>query len=298
VAILNLVTRWRLLWYKKVFVVKTLYSFGRSCVVAERQHRREFSVCVAPPTDTIYRKIKRFEERGNVWRKRRKGSSCFRTEVAVAAAQKAINRSPRKVCEVQHNSFRSQPALHGKCVVMTCRRYRTKCSCQPLLEEGTARRHAFARKHGALLEDIPRVLNVMWFYDEAQFHVDGYINEKNIRFWASQNPRLADANPQHPERVRAWCSLPRVWIFSPVFIYDTATSDVFLSVLSDEFIPFLMGYGIPLNWIWVQQNGASAHTCVMPYFAFFMICSSRHSCRSCILCHLRKDFRCHLTHWT
>jgi hypothetical protein len=45
-----------------------------------------------------------------------------------------------------------------------------------------------------------------------------------------------------------------------VFIDDTATSDVYLSLLSDEFVPFLMGYGISMNLAWCQQGGARPHT--------------------------------------
>jgi hypothetical protein len=42
-------------------------------------------------------------------------------------------------------------------------------------------------------------LNVAWLSDDAHFHFDRYVNKQNIWFWASEDPRLAVANPLHPE---------------------------------------------------------------------------------------------------
>jgi hypothetical protein len=53
---------------------------------------------------------------------------------------------------------------------------------RPLSEDGTARRYAFAREYGGLLDDSPGVLNVAWFSSEAQFHLDGYIKKKKSDF--------------------------------------------------------------------------------------------------------------------
>jgi hypothetical protein len=32
--------------------------------------------------------------------------------------------------------------------------------------------------------------NNVWFSDEAHFHLDGVIKTQNLRFWASENPRV------------------------------------------------------------------------------------------------------------
>jgi hypothetical protein len=54
---------------------------------------------------------------------------------------------------------------------------------------------------------------------------DSYISKKNIPFLATENPRLIDG---------------------------TVTSDIYLSLLGDEFIPLLMGYVIQINSAWLQ----------------------------------------------
>jgi hypothetical protein len=47
-------------------------------------------------------------------------------------------------------------------------------------------------------EDNPGVVNATRFSNEAHFHLDGYINKQNVRFWASENPRFTVANSLHP----------------------------------------------------------------------------------------------------
>jgi hypothetical protein len=55
-----------------------------------------------------------------------------------------------------------------------------------------------------------------------------------------------------------------------VFVDGTATSDVHLSLLIDDFAPFLMGYGIPMNSARFQQDGARPHTSNAVPCAFFV----------------------------
>jgi hypothetical protein len=45
-----------------------------------------------------------------------------------------------------------------------------------------------------------------------------------------------------------------------VFVDGAVTSDVYLCLLSDEFVSFLMGCGIPVISAWFQQDGARPHT--------------------------------------
>jgi hypothetical protein len=51
---------------------------------------------------------------------------------------------------------------------------------QSLSKDGIARRYAFSREHGALLEDSPCALNVTWFSDKERFHLDAIQSEIEI----------------------------------------------------------------------------------------------------------------------
>jgi hypothetical protein len=53
-----------------------------------------------------------------------------------------------------------------------------------------------------------------------------------------------------------------------MFINGTVISDVYLSMLSDKFAPFMMGYDSPVNSAWFQQDGSR------PRSSTFSECSS------------------------
>jgi hypothetical protein len=64
-ATLNWATRWRPIGRIRKCWCQTFYSSRGSCVDADIQYCREFSVCVAPSMNTIFRIVKRFEETGS-----------------------------------------------------------------------------------------------------------------------------------------------------------------------------------------------------------------------------------------
>jgi hypothetical protein len=117
---------------------------------------------------------------------------------------------------------------------------------QPLWEDGAARCCACAvewSEYRALREDSQCVLNVTWFPDEPHFQLHRYVNTLNVRFWATENLTLAVANPLRPEGgfdvvcvVERWNI--RSTVRRPYGHYWC------LPQSRDEFIRFLMGYGM------------------------------------------------------
>jgi hypothetical protein len=87
-------------------------------------------------------------------------------------AQKAITRTPRKIV----GRLAEQIEVSNSTVREICREalslfpHNMQLS-QSLSKDGIARRYAFAREYGALLENSPCVLNVTWFSDEERFHL-------------------------------------------------------------------------------------------------------------------------------
>jgi hypothetical protein len=85
---------------------------------------------------------------------------------------------------------------------------RTKCRCPPLQEDGIARSCAFAKEHGALLENNPGVLNVIRFSDKAHPLLHGYINKQKC-------PTLSLRECKAYTDGNAWCALWRIGISVP-----------------------------------------------------------------------------------
>lgn len=62
------------------------------------------------------------------------------------------------------------------------------------------------------------VLDITFFSDEAWFHLDGYVNSQNMRFWSSENPHQFVETPLHPVKLGLWVAISRRRIV-PIFFF-------------------------------------------------------------------------------
>jgi hypothetical protein len=63
-----------------------------------------------------------------------------------------------------------------------------------------------------------------FIYEEAWFHLKGYINTQNSCYWSSQNPHLTHEVFLHPVKVGVWCAVSARRIVRPVFITKQLTA--------------------------------------------------------------------------
>ncbi|PNF37265.1 hypothetical protein B7P43_G00402 [Cryptotermes secundus] len=62
-------------------------------------------------------------------------------------------------------------------------------------------------------------LQLTFFSDEAWFHLQGYINTQNNRYWSSQNPHLTHEVLLRPVKIGMWCGVSARKIV-PVFFNE------------------------------------------------------------------------------
>ena len=53
--------------------------------------------------------------------------------------------------------------------------------------------------------------------DEAHFHLNGFVNKQNLRYWGVENPRIVNEKELHPQRVTVWCAIMCDRIIGPYF---------------------------------------------------------------------------------
>ncbi|GBM74687.1 hypothetical protein AVEN_77553-1 [Araneus ventricosus] len=62
----------------------------------------------------------------------------------------------------------------------------------------------FANEILTMIDNEGFDVGCIWFTDEALFHLNGFLNIQNWRFWSSENPHLCEEKPLHSPKVTAW----------------------------------------------------------------------------------------------
>lgn len=100
--------------------------------------------------------------------------------------------------------------------------------------------------------------------DEAHFHLCGYVNKQNYRFWGTENPRITHEEPLHPLKVTVWCGVYAGGVIGSNFFENSAgqtttvNGERYRAMLNDFLLPQLDA--LTLENMWFQQDGATAHT--------------------------------------
>lgn len=129
-------------------------------------------------------------------------------------------------------------------------------------------RVAFCEHMQRLLESDPRLIENLWMSDEAHFHLSGYVNKQNFRYWAAANPQELHEKPLHSPKVTVWCAISANGIIGPYFFEDdngravTVTATRYVKMMRDCLIPELQRFPVYENTHF-QQDGATAHTANM-----------------------------------
>ena len=100
---------------------------------------------------------------------------------------------------------------------------------------------------------------LIFFSDEATFHVSGMLHKHNCRIWARDNRFATVALEMNSPKVSAWCAMSSKMIVGP-FFFDKSAVDQhnYLDMLQNCFYPFLQRNRLTGKIIF-QQDGASIH---------------------------------------
>jgi hypothetical protein len=91
--------------------------------------------------------------------------------------------------------------------------------------------------------------------DEAWFHLSGYVNSQNSRYWGTENPHNCTSNTYMTKR--SMCGASATRIIGPIFFDPTVNMDVYLAIL-EEFYSQLTEQ--ECEYCFFQQDGATSHT--------------------------------------
>ena len=77
-----------------------------------------------------------------------------------------------------------------------------------------------------LIGEDEDLVNDIWVTDEAHFHVSGFVNKRNFRYWSQAKPRALHEKPLHSQKVTVWCAISASGIIGPYFFENVAGNAV------------------------------------------------------------------------
>ena len=101
--------------------------------------------------------------------------------------------------------------------------------------------------------------------DEAHFHINGFVNKQDFKYWGVENRILLNEKELHPQRVTECSAIMCDRIIGPYFFED---ANCFTETVNGEryrhmLNPFLRPVAIHLrnrHELWFQQNETTCHT--------------------------------------
>jgi hypothetical protein len=247
-------------------IVTMFLTNNRSVVLAQREFRRRFPGRVAPTGQTLRRLAARLEETGST----RDRSKCGRPR-----SSRSVENIAAVAADVQENpqtSTRRRATQMGICrrslqriLVKDLRMFPYKVqTVHQLLPADRQWRVNYSQALLNLHRDENDFLSKIIMSDEAHFHLCGYVNKQNFRFWGTENPRVMHEEPLHPLKVTVWCGVYVGRVIGPYFFEDdvgntvTVTGERYRTMINGFLLPQIAELG--LENMWFQHDGATAHT--------------------------------------
>lgn len=257
----------------RAFVVETYFKSGDSVVVTQRQFRRHFNVPCGgriPSRNTIKLWVQNFRSTGSTLKQKPEGRPrSVRTPDNVERVRQAVQTSPHRPMRRQAAALRMSDRSVRRILHMDLHYHPYKIAIvQQLKPHDYANRQRFSQEMIDLMDDE----KILVMSDEAHFHLDGYVNKQNFRYWSDTNPQELHERPLHSSKVTVWCGISKKCVIGPYFFEEggrtvTVNQDRYLRMLDNFFIPELRRKRLVMRNVWFQQDGATAHTAnaVMDY---------------------------------
>ncbi|XP_065674000.1 uncharacterized protein LOC136090951 [Hydra vulgaris] len=159
-----------------------------------------------------------FEDLGSVADRPGRGAhQNFRTEDNMETVWQSVAHDPSvSTCYRSSQLGISRTTLH-RILKLDLKMYSYKIQIvETLLPQDHQQRLLYTIRFTQLATQIYFLNNVL-MSDKAYFHLNGYVNKQNCRFWGSENPRATHQHQLHPSKCTVWCGVMATRVISPYF---------------------------------------------------------------------------------
>lgn len=219
--------------------------------------RHRFPNLPNPTNSTIMRLTNKFRETGSVANQVHHRRPSILTEEKVTEIMECMVEDPR----LSVRKLASQVDVSYKTAYRAVREHLQLfpykvCAVHQLLPADHQQRIHFCEWLSEVLEHDATFLETCYFSDEAWFHLNGYVNSQNTRYWSATNPHEIHEEPLHSSKVGVWAAFSAKRIF--ITFFDTTVTAATYCALIDQFVGTFTEDDIAHGWL--QQDNAPGHT--------------------------------------
>jgi len=248
------------------YVVEAFFTSQSSIVATQRKFQQHFGKRQAPSQKVILHAVTNFREAGNANKKKSPGRPrTSRSAENCRRVANTIEQSPMmSTCRLPQQVNVPRTSAHG-ILKEDLHLYPYKVQLvQQLLPPDKVQRKTFSDWFVNMCRLEEELMQYLITSDEAHFHLSGYVNKQNCKFWGKANSQTVHERPSHSVKVAVWCAVTHACVIGPYFFEDehgaavTVTAERYNHMLNTFFIPELQRLG--LTHMWMQQDGATSHT--------------------------------------
>jgi len=128
---------------------------------------------------------------------------------------------------------------------------------QELIYRDMANRRISSEQLLEMLND-DSAINTVLMTDEAHFHLSGYVNRQDYRYWARENPQELISVLSTVKDLTVCCGIALFGVLGPYFFEVnkgaaiTVTSEHYVRMVCNFYEPELCHRGIDLSSVWFQ----------------------------------------------
>jgi len=110
-----------------------------------------------------------------------------------------------------------------------------------------------------LINQNQELVNNLLISDEAHFHLSGFVNKQNFRYWSVTNPIELNERPLHSCKVTVRCAISSFEIIGPYFFEDERERAV--TVTGPRYVHMLeLAHHTVPEELFFRQDGATSYT--------------------------------------
>ena len=248
---------------QRVKLIEFYFKNDESLVRARRAYCRHFEVRSGPSESTISRLVQKFKDSGSVHDLPRSGRPKTRTEECIEQVRASVEEDPQTSTRRRSSQLNMAHSSLYRILRMDLNLLPYKIQVvHNLLPDDLQRRLQYATSIQQHARTDPHFTHYLIMSDEAHFHLDGYVNRQNCRFWGESNPRELHHRQLHPRKCTVWCGVTSRNVIGP-FFFESEDGNA-LTISGERYrdmIDNLLRIEIrDRPGMWFQQDGATAHT--------------------------------------